>query len=500
MNMRLLTVLVCVLLISSCVEQKYDLIIRGATVIDGSGGASFLGDVGVNADTIAFIGDLSKAVAVNDIDATGLMLSPGFIDTHSHHDRGMFETRSMIALTSQGVTTMIVGQDGGSQYPLSVFLAKVDSLPVALNVGSYTGHNRIRRDALGENFQRQSTPSEIESMIKMLQADLDAGSLGLSTGLEYDPGVYSTKEEVMELAKVLKPNDARYISHIRSEDRALWDALDEIINIGSATGVPVQISHAKLAMKSLWGKSNQMIEKLDSARAAGVDITADIYPYQYWQSSMRAVFFPDRDFKNRKSAEFALSELTTPEGILINNYSPDESYVGKTLREVADIRGTDAVQTLLDLVDWVEREQGDESIIATSMVEEDIKNIMQWDYTNICSDGNSDGLHPRGHGSFTKILRYYVREENTLSLEEAIHKMTAQAAENLNLAKRGMIEVGFKADLVVFDEELVADQATSAQPHAQSVGIKSVLVNGVEVIRDGISTNQFPGKAIRRVK
>ncbi len=215
---------------------------------------------------------------------------------------------------------------------------------------------------------------------------------------------------------------------------------------------------------------------------------------------MRAVFFPDRDFKNRKSAEFALSELTTPEGILINNYSPDESYVGKTLREVADIRGTDAVQTLLDLVDWVEREQGDESIIATSMVEEDIKKIMQWDYTNICSDGNSDGLHPRGHGSFTKILRYYVREENTLSLEEAIHKMTAQAAENLNLVKRGMIAVGFKADLVIFDEELVADEATSAQPHAQSVGIKSVMVNGVEVIRGGISTNQFPGKAIRRVK
>ena len=500
MYMRFLTLLIFVFLMSSCVEQKFDMIIRGASVIDGSGSTAFTGDVGVNADTISFIGDLSQAVAAVDIDGAGFTLSPGFIDTHSHHDRGMFEARDMFALTNQGVTTMIVGQDGGSQYPLSEFLAKVDSLPVSSNVGSYTGHNRIRTNALGENFQRQSTPAEIDVMISLLQADLDAGSLGLSTGLEYDPGVYSSKEEVIQLAKVLKPNGGRYISHIRSEDRALWEALDEIVNIGSATGVPVQISHAKLAMKTLWGKSHQMIEKLDSARAAGVDITADIYPYRYWQSSMRAVFFPDRDFKNRTSAEFALSELTTPEGILINNYSPDESYVGKTLTEVASIRGTDPVQTLLDLVEWVEREKGDESIIATSMVEEDIKRIMQWDYTNICSDGNSDGLHPRGHGSFTKILRYYVREENTLSLEEAIHKMTAQAAENLNLRKRGKIAVGFNADLVLFDKDLVADKATSEEPHAQSVGIKVVIVNGVEVMRDGVSTNQFPGKAIRRLK
>ncbi len=195
MNMRLLTVLVCVLLMSSCVEQKYDLIIRGATVIDGSGGASFLGDVGVNADTIAFIGDLSKAVAVKDIDATGLMLSPGFIDTHSHHDRGMFETRSMIALTSQGVTTMIVGQDGGSQYPLTK-LAKVDSVACSPQCRVIHWAQYTKKNALGEKFQRQATQEKVESNDQDASSKtLMSGSLGLSTGLEYDPGVIPIKRK-----------------------------------------------------------------------------------------------------------------------------------------------------------------------------------------------------------------------------------------------------------------------------------------------------------------
>ncbi|MEQ9415197.1 MAG: amidohydrolase family protein, partial [Cyclobacteriaceae bacterium] len=395
---KLLTLTICSLLMGACTQHRFDLIIRNAQVIDGSGKASFVGDVGINADTIAAVGDLSKAVSENEIDASGLVLAPGFIDTHSHHDRGMFESRDMLALTSQGVTTMIVGQDGGSQFPLTKLTSRLDSAPVAINVGAYTGHNTLRRMALGEKYQREATQEELNQMKEMLEQDLKSGSLGLSTGLEYDPGIYSNKNEVLELASVVAQYDGRYISHMRSEDRYFWEALKEIINIGKQSGIPVQISHAKLAMKSLWGQSDKMIDILDSAREAGVDITADIYPYPYWQSTM-TVLFPERNFKDRAAASFALSELTTPEGVLIGDYSPVPDYIGKTLAEVSSIRKTDPVQTLMDLIEIVEKQEGDESIIATSMTEEDIKRIMKWPYTNICSDGTTEGLHPRGHGS-----------------------------------------------------------------------------------------------------
>lgn len=496
---KLLSILLCSILISACNQNRYDVIIRNALVVDGSGAVGYQADVGINADTIAIIGDLSKAVSTHVIDASGLVLAPGFIDTHSHHDRGMFDNADMIALTSQGVTTMIVGQDGGSHVPLSNFLNQLDSMPVAINVGSYTGHNSLRKIVLGEKYQRQSTQEEVDQMIALLKKDLETGSLGLSTGLEYDPGIYSNEEEVVELAKTLVPYKGRYISHMRSEDRYFWKALQEIINIGKQTGVPVQISHAKLAMKSLWGQSEKMIKLLDSARAQGIEITADIYPYPYWQSTM-TVLFPARDFNDRKSAAFALSELTTPEGVLIGDFSPQKEYIGKTLAEVAALRNADPVQTLMDLIAMVEREDGDESIIATSMTEEDIKRIMRWPYTNICSDGTSEGLHPRGHGSFTKILRQYVREEKLLTLEEAVHKMTKQAADNLNLKKVGEIKQGYFADLVLFDSERISDLATSDQPHALSTGISRVMVSGKEVYWDGKATHEYPGRTIRRAK
>ncbi|MBZ0247020.1 MAG: D-aminoacylase [Cyclobacteriaceae bacterium] len=485
------------LLIGACTQSRFDVIIRNAQIVDGSGSPSFIGDVGFNADTIAVVGDLSKAVSENEIDGSGFVLAPGFIDTHSHHDRGMFEKRDMEALTSQGVTTMIVGQDGGSQFPLTQLTNKLDSTPVSINVGSYTGHNTIRRMVLGEKYQREATQEEVDQMKELLEQDLKLGSLGLSTGLEYDPGIYSNENEVLALGNVVAQNGGRYISHMRSEDRYFWEALKEIINIGKQSGIPVQISHAKLAMKSLWGQSDKVIHILDSARNAGIDITADIYPYPYWQSTM-TVLFPERNFKDKAAASYALTELTTPEGVLIGDYSPIPEYVGKTLAEVSLIRKTDPAQTLMDLIAIVEKQQGDESIIATSMAEEDIKRIMEWPYTNICSDGTTEGLHPRGHGSFTKILRHYVNENQSLSLEEAIHKMTQQAATNLNLIKRGEIKSGYYADLVLFDPVTVADQATSDRPHALSTGIIRVIVNGIEVRNENGSTHQFPGRTIKR--
>lgn len=468
-------------------------------IIDGLGSPGKVADVGINGDTIATIGDLSKADADSLIEANRLVLSPGFIDSHSHHDRGMFENKDMSALTSQGVTTMIIGQDGGSNYPIKELFEKLQASPLSINVGSYTGHNTLRRNVLGASYQRLSSQEEIDKMIEMLKEDLQSGSLGLSTGLEYDPGIYSNEDEVLQLTKTLEPYNARYISHIRSEDRTFWKAIDEIINLGKTTGVPVQISHAKLAMKSLWGQSDKLISKLDSARAAGVVITADIYPYTYWQSTMK-VLFPERNFKDRKAAEFALTELTTPEGVIIGNYSPISEYIGKTLAEVAVMRKRDPVQTLMDLIAIVDEKDGEESIIATSMAETDITKILKWPYSSICSDGNTDGLHPRGHGSFPKIIRYYVREQKALTLEDAIHKMTYQAAENLNLKDIGLVKKGYKADLVLFDPQAITDHATYQNPHADATGISWVMVNGKIVMKEGVATQQFPGKVIRRSK
>ncbi|HPW63277.1 MAG TPA: D-aminoacylase [Cyclobacteriaceae bacterium] len=485
--------------LSGCQKDHYDVIISQAKLYDGLGNAPIVTDVGIRADTIAFIGDLSGAAAPIIIDAKGLALAPGFIDAHSHHDRGMFGIRDMPACVSQGITTIVVGQDGGSEFPLNNFFKEIEATPVAVNVASYSGHNTLRDSVIIGNYQRVSSQAEIEQMKQMLRLDMEAGALGLSTGLEYDPGIFSDPAEVIELAKVAAEFNGRYISHIRSEDRYFWKAIDEIINIGKVTQMPVQISHTKLAMKSIWGQSEQLIKKLDSARAAGVNLTADIYPYTYWSSTM-TVLFPERNFKDRKEAEFALSELTTPEGLLIGNYSPDTSYIGKTLAEVSALRKTDAPKTLMDLIAEVESKNGDESIITTSMAEQDLATIMKWPYAGICSDGSGVGRHPRGYGAFSRVMRSYVRESKILTMEEAIRKMTSLTADNLGIRKRGRIAVGQFADLVLFDPEKISDQATPEKPQLPSVGISNVWVNGKEVFAMGKTTKVYPGKIIRREK
>lgn len=493
---RLTTILLLVALIS-CKKEEYDTIVRGARVYDGSGKPGAVMDVAIRADTIAAKGDLSDAISKNIIEANGLSLSPGFIDAHSHHDRGMFQIRGMRACVSQGITTIVVGQDGGSHFPLSDFFRELEDKPVAVNVASYSGHNTLRDSVIADDYKRFCTDAEIEKMKAMLTLDMEAGALGLSTGLEYDPGIFSRPSEVVALAKVVKRFNGRYISHIRSEDRYFWKAINEIITIGKEVGIPVQVSHIKLAMKSVWGQADQLIAKLDSARLDGIIIAADIYPYTFWQSTM-TVLFPGRNFKDRKEAEFALSQIATPEGVLIGSYSLDSGYVGKTLAEIALIRKTDAPKTLMDMIAEVEQKNGDESIIATSMVENDIVKLLKWPNTGICSDGSGVGRHPRGYGAFTKVLRQYVREEKVLTWEEAIKKMTSLTAGNLGIEKRGRIAVGYYADLALFDPEIVSDLATPQKPQLQSMGIDRVWVNGVVVFTEGKLTDNYPGKVIRR--
>jgi N-acyl-D-amino-acid deacylase len=506
--MKLIHYTFCLLafyILNSCKQpgQEFDTIIRNAVIYDGSGQEAFKADIGIQNDTIAYIGDLSKAKAASEIDAGGNVVSPGFIDTHSHHAGNLFQHRDVSAAISQGITTIIIGQDGGSNFPLSDYYKKLSDTSVAVNIGSYSGHNTIRDAVMGRDFKRIATKEEIEKMETLLKKDMEAGAFGLSTGLEYDPGIYAAKEEVVSLAKSTAPYGGRYISHIRSEDRYFWKAIDEIIEIGKSAKIPVQVSHIKLAMHNIWGKADSIINLMNQARKNGIDITADIYPYAFWNSTIR-VLFPDRNFADEKEAELILKQITLPEDIILGSYEVNPEYAGKNLAEIAKLENKPAARMLVELIerldecDKVQNKSCQENIMATSMSENDIKKLMQWPYTNICSDGSSHGTHPRGYGAFTRVLGRYVRQEKTLSLSEAIYKMTGLAAAHMGIKKRGMIKTGYFADLVLFNPDTVTDNASIDNPHAVSDGIYNVWVNGKLVYENKKTTGNYPGMIIKR--
>jgi len=478
------------------------ILITNAVVIDGTGSPGRRASVRVRGDRVAAVGDLQAATGERVIDAGGLVLAPGFIDTHTHADGGLDERPDALAVVSQGITTIIGGQDGGSPLPLSSYFAALEKQPAAVNVGMYVGHGSVRDSILGTDFKRVATPAEVQRMADLVANDMRAGAIGLSSGLEYDPGIYSDRSEVIALAKVSAQFGGRYISHIRSEDYAFWQAIDEIITIGREAKLPVQISHAKLAMRSLWGKADSLVRLLDQARASGVDITADIYPYLYWHSTL-TVLFPKRDFDNRAAAEFALTETSTPAGLLLGRYEPNPAYAGKTVAEIAKLRGTDSVTTLIDLIRESEAMRqatgrSTQSVIGTSMVEADVERIMRWPHTNLSTDGALNGPHPRGYGAFPRFLGVYVRERKVMPLEEAVRRMTSVAAAHMNMKDRGRIAPGQFADLVLFDPATVSDRATPREPHLTSVGIARVWVNGQEVYAEGKTMGARPGRTIRR--
>jgi N-acyl-D-amino-acid deacylase len=493
MAARWITVLLVLGLVSA--EQTASTLITNADVLDGSGAPARRVSVRITGDRITAIGALTPAGGERVVDGRGLVLAPGFIDTHSHHDRGLVDQRDALGALSQGITTIVVGQDGGSTYPLAEWFSKLESAPPAVHVASYVGHGTLRRRVMGTDFKRAATAEEVAKMSELLRAEMQAGALGLSTGLEYDPGIYSDPSEVIALARVVAPFGGRYISHMRSEDREFWKALDETINIGRQAKIPVQVSHVKLAMRSLWKQHAKLLATLNGARKEGIQLTADIYPYTYWQSGM-TVLFPNRDFQNRASAEFALNEVTSPEGLLVVRYQRDRSYEGKTLTEIAKLRGTDPPQTMMDMLK--EAGEGDIGIVATSMDEKDVAEIMKWPFANICSDGTSTGGHPRGYGAFPRVLGRYVRDQKITTLPDAIRRMTSLSAANVGLKQRGLIAQGHYADLVLFDPKTVIDRATTKDPRALSEGVDTVWVNGEVVFQNGKSTGKYSGKVLKR--
>ncbi|MFL5581891.1 MAG: amidohydrolase family protein [Gemmatimonadaceae bacterium] len=477
-------------------------LITNVALLDGTGAPARPASVRIVGGRIAEVGQLSARGGETVVSGGGLVLAPGFVDTHSHADRALVRGSDALGALSQGITTVVVGQDGGSPYPLAAFFDTLERRTLPINVAAYVGHGTVRDRVMGDDFRRHATPAEVARMREMLEGELRAGALGLSTGLEYDPGIYSDRGEVLALARATAAAGGRYISHVRSEDRGFWDAVDEIIAIGRETRMPVQISHAKLAMVSLWGQGDSLIRVLDRARAEGINLTADVYPYRFWQSGL-TVLFPARDYADRAAAEFALKEVAPPEGITLTSYGPDPSYEGKTVADVARLRGTDPVTTLMALVrDAVDARTAGRSagmtIIATSMVEQDIERLLAWPWANVCTDGELDGRHPRGFGSFPRVLGHYVRERRITTFPEAVRKMTSLAADNVGLRDRGRIRPGAPADLVLLDTLTVADRATPADPHAVSVGIAKVWVNGVLAYEGGKVTGQRSGRVLRR--
>jgi len=479
-------------------------LISGAVVHDGTGAPGKQVAVRIDGNRIVAVGALTPLPGETLIDGKGLVLAPGFIDGHSHHDRDDYAERTMLPLLAQGVTTIVVGQDGGSDAAFADMAAKFDARPAAINVAAYTGHGFLRDTAMGKDYKRIASAAEVGRMQALLAADIKAGSLGLSTGLEYDPGIYSSRDEVLALARTTQAGGGRYISHIRSEDVAVDAAIDELIEIGAQTGVPVQVSHIKLGMVSRWGGAKAVLAKLDAARARGIQVTADVYPYEYWQATL-TVLFPKRDFTDINAARFALTELTTPAGMLIGYYAPDPALAGKTIAEIAAMRGEEPARTYLWLIQTAEAWRTAhpeatrvESVIGTAMAPGDVADFIAWPHSNICSDGGIGGRHPRGAGTFGKIVRQYVREDRLLTLPEAVHKMTGLTAAHLGLAGRGLIKPGYTADLVLFDAERFADKATVQQPNALAVGMNMVMVAGQVVYRDGAATGAFPGRYLKR--
>lgn len=464
----------------------------------------FGGAVRIKDSLIVGVGQLTPLPTDSLIDGRNLLLSPGFIDTHSHHYGDLSRLPQSLSTNSQGITTIVTGQDGGSD-PIDSIRAGFSHQGFAVNIATYTGHSTLREQVMGAaHLGRPASPVEIEQMQRLLSSEMQKGSLGLSTGLEYEEAFYSSTDEVLALAREAAKWGGRYISHIRSEDVTLDTAIEEILQIGRMTKMPVQISHLKIGLKDKWGSANSILKRLDTARREGIDVTADVYPYDFWSATLR-VLFPKRDYTNLTSAQFAVEHLFDPVQSVLVRYAPQSAYVGQTVSAVAEQRRVSSPQTLIDLVAESDRFKsanpnypyGVEAIAAKAMMEADVRDFIGWSHSNICSDGRSGG-HPRGFGAFTKTLRVYVREEKRLTLEQAIHKMTVMGARHVGIERRGLIQPGYYADLVLFDAATVSDRSTLSDPTALSDGIHAVWINGVVTYQDKASSLNRPGVFISR--
>lgn len=528
----------------------YDVVIRGGTIYDGSGEAPFVGDLAIKDDTIAIVGgDVAGSVGI-EIDASGKAVAPGFINMLSWATESLIEDPLSQSDIRQGVTLEVFGE-GWSMGPLNEemkeevvrqqgdikfdvewttlgeYLDYLERRGVAPNIASFVGATTVRIHEIGYD-DRPPTPGELERMRDLVRQGMEEGALGLGSSLIYAPAFYAGTDELIELAKVASEYGGMYISHIRSEGNRLVEALDELITIAREADIPAEVYHLKAAGRSNWGKLDQVIDIIESARAEGLRITADMYTYTAGATGLDAAMPPwvqegghDAWVERLRDPEIrrrVAREMSTPtdewenlylaagaENVLLVGFKSDslKRLTGKTLAEVAAMRGKSPEETAMDLV--IE----DDSRVGTVyflMSEENVARQIALPWVSFCSDAGSlapEGVflrsnpHPRAYGNFARLVGKYVREEGVISLEEAVRRLTSLPATNLSLRRRGSLRPGYFADVVVFDPATITDHATFDEPHQYATGMEHVFVNGVQVLREGEHTGATPGRVVR---
>ena len=504
----------------SAQPARFDILVTGAKIVDGTGEPWFYGDIGIRGDTIAAVGLIPNADAAERIDARGMAVAPGFIDIHSHGRRGITSVPTAENYLREGVTTIIEGPDGSSPIPIAPFLDSIRKLGTSINFGTCVGQGSIRSEVIGL-ANRKATPEEIGKMKEIAAQAMRDGAFCLSTGLFYVPGNFTPTEEVIEIAKVVGRMGGFHISHMREEAGHVLDSVKETIRIGEEGGLPTQITHHKIIGQPNWGRSVETLKLVEEARARGVDVTIDQYPYTasstgiasllpQWsleggqKSTVERLAAPEQRARIKATVVENLKYdrgAGDPKNVVIVNCGFDASLAGKSLADITRARGAEptfenAAETAMDLVN-----RGGCSAVYHAIEEQDVVRIMRSPYTMVASDGDIPVFgraapHPRSYGTFARVLGVYVREQHVITLEDAVRKMSGYPAERLKLWDRGLLRPGMKADVVVFDPVKVSDRATYEQPHQYSAGFSEVIVNGKLALHEGKVTSDRPGRVL----
>ncbi len=498
---------------------EFDLVVRHGRIVDGTGNPAYFADLAVKDGRIVRLGHVAGK-GTTEIDATGLVVAPGFVDVHTHADE-LPEQPLAENFLRMGVTSVVVGNCGGSALDVGKFYRETEGNRVSVNVTTLIGHNTVRSAAMDGSFDRAPTPGEMTKMKSMVDQAMRDGAVGLSTGLIYLPGVFSKTDEIVDLAKAVSPYGGIYASHMRYENNRIEDALDEVFRIAREAGLRAEISHLKLSGENAWGRADQILAKIDAARATGLDITHDQYAYTASSTTMRQLIPDDAFNGGRENFKAMLADPVKKADLVarmkrniltrgrqdyayavVASFRHDTSINGMNILEAAKkLHGSDSLDAQIEVILDMEKNGGAQGVFH-GMNEEDLKTFMRHPNTMIASDSGlrefgKDMPHPRGYGNNARVLSRYVRELKVLRLEDAIRKMTSLPAATFRFAGRGELREGNWADIVLLDSEKITDPSTYRDPHHYAVGVPHVFVNGVQVIKDGLHTGAKPGQAVR---
>ncbi len=492
-----------------------DLVIRGGTIHDGSGGEPVAGDVAVHKDRIVAVGTFDVAGSPRVIDAAGLVVAPGFIDLHSHSDTPITQaaTRQNANFLMQGCTSVVTGNCGAGPVDVAAYYGKIDAEGAGTNVLHLIPHGSLRRQVM-EEANRPPSPHELAQMQALVDKGMRAGAWGMATGLIYTPGSFSTTDELVALSETVAQHNGIYASHIRNEGSRLLDSLDEILAIGQRAKLPVHVSHIKVSGKANWGLAPDAIEKLRTARAGGQVVTADQYPYPASSTSLAAMVIPDTLRSGSKLKEALANPETGPrvreqieanlggrdggESLVVANFAPERSWQGKSIAAIAKETNRAPLDVVLDIMG-----RGGAQMVSFGMNEDEVRLFMRETFVATASDGSAQSLdspaqpHPRSFGTFPRKIGYYAIEGKALPLAQAIRSASGLPADILRLPERGYLRAGYFADLVVFDPQTFRDKATFVKPLQWSSGVKLLLVNGQVAVEDEQPTGKLAGRALR---